>query len=198
MITLHDDTFLQLKDLANKEGIYMVGDIIKYIKEENDEQAQYLEECLMRHKSISKERYTVSQRILKQNVELRNQQERLNILVQELSEETQLLQVEKNKNEELLKVTKDQQLHTEEKLTFAQEQRKLDIINNGLRWVLIFLGLVLLFSFIIIMTVIISGDKNYEIILNPVFNIFSSFLVGGLSIVGSLLGVKQVMDKKNT
>jgi hypothetical protein len=131
-------------------------------------------------------------------VELRNQQERLNILVQELSEETQLLQVEKNKNEELLKVTKDQQLHTEEKLTFAQEQRKLDIINNGLRWVLIFLGLVLLFSFIIIMTVIISGDKNYEIILNPVFNIFSSFLVGGLSIVGSLLGVKQVMDKKNT
>ncbi len=212
----------QLLELAKSKNIYLEGNIIKLIEDDDPEFEQYLKDAAEKDKESRRKRLEITKKIQLQNSELSKLNEENSKMMQDL--EQTLKNVEESKqqieqqNNELLQWREDNEKMQEElkdavkKSEVARleaEQAKenaendLDIMQKKTQFELI--GTIVKVSLFVILGVgvittgmyvmaIMSGVDT-SVIGSTWSNIIGILLTNAFSIIGTIMGVKYASEK---
>jgi multidrug efflux pump subunit AcrB len=224
MIRLNQNSEDELIRILDSKSIGLEGNIIKLFETDNDEFKSYLTRCVEKDKESRRKRLEITKKVQIQNNELSNlnleNQKMLENLQSTLKEaEEQKIKI-KAQNEELIewrveneKIQQDLQkemIKSENARIQAEEAKKnaindLDILQKRNQTELI--STIVKFSLCIIVGVgifttgvyiftVIQG-KDTQIIGAVWSNTFGILLTNAFSIVGTIMGVKYALEKKD-
>ena len=178
---LSNDTAQQLLNLWKTKKVGLEGNILKVIQTKDEEFQRYLDEAKQRDIDIRRKRLDVTKQVQQQNKELIESQAEREKLMIELQES--LEQSEKLKNAAV------------EDLESLQKRTQFELIGLIVKVALSVIGAVCILTTILYFYVISKG-LNATIIESTWSNLFGIILTNSFSIIGTIMGVKHMQDKK--
>lgn len=182
-IKFDDETIKELLALYNKKKIGLEGNIIKVIKTDNEEFANYLKDCIDKDNDSRRKRLDITKKVQTQNTELtkwRNENERITA---ELN--TALKQAEEAKN------------NAENDLDILQKKTQFELIGIIVKVALyMIIGVGVITSIIYVVSILYNSKESHDI-GDTWSNMFGILLTNAFSIIGTIMGVKYASDRNN-
>lgn len=178
---LSNDTAVQLLNLWKTKKVGLEGNILKVIQTKNEEFQKYIDEAKQRDNDQRRKRLEVTKQVQSQNKDLIESQADREKLMIELQES--LAQSEKLKNAAV------------EDLETLQKRTQFELIGLIVKVALSVIGAVCILTTILYLYVISKG-LNSTIIETTWSNLFGIILTNSFSIIGTIMGVKHMADKK--
>lgn len=178
---LSNDTAVQLLHLWKTKKVGLEGNILKVIQTKDEEFQRYIDEAKQRDNDQRRKRLEVTKQVQSQNKDLIESQADREKLMIELQES--LAQSEKLKNAAV------------EDLETLQKRTQFELIGLIVKVALSVIGAVCILTTILYLYVISKG-LNSTIIETTWSNLFGIILTNSFSIIGTIMGVKHMADKK--
>lgn len=178
---LSNDTAVQLLHLWKTKKVGLEGNILKVIQTKDEEFQKYIDEAKQRDNDQRRKRLEVTKQVQSQNKDLIESQADREKLMIELQES--LAQSEKLKNAAV------------EDLETLQKRTQFELIGLIVKVALSVIGAVCILTTILYLYVISKG-LNSTIIETTWSNLFGIILTNSFSIIGTIMGVKHMADKK--
>ena len=178
---LSNDTAVQLLNLWKTKKVGLEGNILKVIQTKDEEFQKYIDEAKQRDNDQRRKRLEVTKQVQSQNKDLIESQADREKLMIELQES--LAQSEKLKNAAV------------EDLETLQKRTQFELIGLIVKVALSVIGAVCILTTILYLYVISKG-VNSTIIETTWSNLFGIILTNSFSIIGTIMGVKHMADKK--
>ena len=178
---LSNDTAVQLLNLWKTKKVGLEGNILKVIQTKDEEFQKYIDEAKQRDNDQRRKRLEVTKQVQSQNKDLIESQSDREKLMIELQES--LAQSEKLKNAAV------------EDLETLQKRTQFELIGLIVKVALSVIGAVCILTTILYLYVISKG-LNSTIIETTWSNLFGIILTNSFSIIGTIMGVKHMADKK--
>lgn len=178
---LSNDTAVQLLNLWKTKKVGLEGNILKVIQTKDEEFQKYIDEAKQRDNDQRRKRLEVTKQVQSQNKDLIESQADREKLMIELQES--LAQSEKLKNAAV------------EDLETLQKRTQFELIGLIVKVALSVIGAVCILTTILYLYVISKG-LNSTIIETTWSNLFGIILTNSFSIIGTIMGVKHMADKK--
>jgi len=178
---LNNDTALQLLNLWKTKKVGLEGNILKVIQTKDEEFQKYIDEAKQRDNETRRKRLEVTKQVQQQNKDLIESQAEREKLMIELQES--LAQSEKLKNAAV------------EDLETLQKRTQFELIGLIVKVALSVIGAVCILTTILYFYVISKGLDS-TIIESTWSNLFGIILTNSFSIIGTIMGVKHMADKK--
>ena len=178
---LSNDTAVQLLNLWKTKKVGLEGNILKVIQTKDEEFQKYIDEAKQRDNDKRRKRLEVTKQVQSQNKDLIESQADREKLMIELQES--LAQSEKLKNAAV------------EDLETLQKRTQFELIGLIVKVALSVIGAVCILTTILYLYVISKG-LNSTIIETTWSNLFGIILTNSFSIIGTIMGVKHMADKK--
>ena len=178
---LSNDTAVQLLNLWKTKKVGLEGNILKVIQTKDEEFQKYIDEAKQRDNDQRRKRLEVTKQVQSQNKDLIESQAEREKLMIELQES--LAQSEKLKNAAV------------EDLETLQKRTQFELIGLIVKVALSVIGAVCILTTILYLYVISKG-LNSTIIETTWSNLFGIILTNSFSIIGTIMGVKHMADKK--
>ena len=178
---LSNDTAVQLLNLWKTKKVGLEGNILKVIQTKDEEFQKYIDEAKQRDNDQRRKRLEVTKQVQSQNKDLIESQAEREKLMIELQES--LAQSEKLKNAAV------------EDLETLQKRTQIELIGLIVKVALSVIGAVCILTTILYLYVISKG-LNSTIIETTWSNLFGIILTNSFSIIGTIMGVKHMADKK--
>ena len=178
---LSNDTAVQLLNLWKTKKVGLEGNILKVIQTKDEEFQRYIDEAKQRDNDQRRKRLEVTKQVQSQNKDLIESQADREKLMIELQES--LAQSEKLKNAAV------------EDLETLQKRTQFELIGLIVKVALSVIGAVCILTTILYLYVISKG-LNSTIIETTWSNLFGIILTNSFSIIGTIMGVKHMADKK--
>lgn len=182
-IRFDDKTIKELISLYDKKKIGLEGNIIKLIKTDNQEFADYLKACINKDNDSRRKRLDITKKIQSQNTELTQWREENERITDELN--IALKQTEEAKN------------NAENDLDILQKKTQFELIGIIVKvslYIIIGVGII---TSIMYGISILSGSKESHDIGDTWSNMFGILLTNAFSIIGTIMGVKYASEKIN-
>jgi hypothetical protein len=180
-VILSNDTAVQLLTLWKTKKVGLEGNILKVIQTKDEEFQKYIDEAKQRDNDQRRKRLEVTKQVQSQNKDLIESQADREKLMIELQES--LAQSEKLKNAAV------------EDLETLQKRTQFELIGLIVKVALSVIGAVCILTTILYLYVISKG-LNSTIIETTWSNLFGIILTNSFSIIGTIMGVKHMADKK--
>jgi hypothetical protein len=180
-VILSNDTAVQLLNLWKTKKVGLEGNILKVIQTKDEEFQKYIDEAKQRDNDQRRKRLEVTKQVQSQNKDLIESQADREKLMIELQES--LAQSEKLKNAAV------------EDLETLQKRTQFELIGLIVKVALSVIGAVCILTTILYLYVISKG-LNSTIIETTWSNLFGIILTNSFSIIGTIMGVKHMADKK--
>jgi len=180
-VILSNDTAVQLLNLWKTKKVGLEGNILKVIQTKDQEFQKYIDEAKQRDNDQRRKRLEVTKQVQSQNKDLIESQADREKLMIELQES--LAQSEKLKNAAV------------EDLETLQKRTQFELIGLIVKVALSVIGAVCILTTILYLYVISKG-LNSTIIETTWSNLFGIILTNSFSIIGTIMGVKHMADKK--
>lgn len=178
---LSNDTAVQLLNLWKTKKVGLEGNILKVIQTKDEEFQKYIDEAKIRDNETRRKRLEVTKQVQQQNKDLIESQAEREKLMIELQES--LAQSEKLKNAAV------------EDLETLQKRTQFELIGLIVKVALSVIGAVCILTTILYFYVISKGLDS-TIIESTWSNLFGIILTNSFSIIGTIMGVKHMADKK--
>ena len=178
---LSNDTAVQLLHLWKTKKVGLEGNILTVIQTKDEEFQKYIDEAKQRDNDQRRKRLEVTKQVQSQNKDLIESQADREKLMIELQES--LAQSEKLKNAAV------------EDLETLQKRTQFELIGLIVKVALSVIGAVCILTTILYLYVISKG-LNSTIIETTWSNLFGIILTNSFSIIGTIMGVKHMADKK--
>lgn len=214
----------QLIELANSKNIYLEGNIIKLIDDDNDADfKEYLQQASIKDKDSRKKRLDMTKQVQSQNRDLISWKEENEKIQSELRlslEQTEESMKEANlakdeaerMKEEAERLRVDAEISKEEAIRAKREAEKakdvaLDDLNllqkktqNELIGIIVKVSLLVIIGVALITTAVyliaIFTGKDTQVIASTWSNIIGILLTNAFSIIGTIMGIKYASDDK--
>ena len=178
---LSNDTAQQLLNLWKTKKVGLEGNVLKVIQTTDEEFQRYIDEAKQRDNETRRKRLEVTKQVQSQNKDLIESQSDREKLMIELQES--LAQSEMLKNAAV------------EDLESLQKRTQFELIGLIVKVALSVIGAVCILTTILYLYVISKG-LNSTIIETTWSNLFGIILTNSFSIIGTIMGVKHMADKK--
>ena len=178
---LSNDTAQQLLNLWKTKKIGLEGNVLKVIQTTDEEFQRYIDEAKQRDQETRRKRLEITKQVQSQNKDLIESQadrEKLMIDLQESLAQSEIL-----KNAAV------------EDLESLQKRTQFELIGLIVKVALSVIGAVCILTTILYLYVISKG-LNSTIIETTWSNLFGIILTNSFSIIGTIMGVKHMADKK--
>lgn len=190
MIKFDQDTKQKLKELYQKRGIGLEGNIIRMIDSSDDaEFATYLQTCSDKDKDNRRKRLEITKQIQTQNKELVESQQANQQLMVELQEALDSAEQLRCDAEKARDAAMDD-------LDMMQKRTQFELIN-----LIVKVSLIIIIGVGFITTTIymvaLFADKDTQIIGSTWSNMFGILLTNAFSIIGTIMGVKYASEKSD-
>jgi predicted RNase H-like nuclease (RuvC/YqgF family) len=182
-VRFDDKTIKELISLYDKKKIGLEGNIIKLIKTDNQEFADYLKACIDKDNDSRRKRLDITKRVQAQNTELTKWREENERITDELN--VALKQAEEAKN------------NAENDLDILQKKTQFELIGVIVKvslYIIIGVGII---TSIMYGISILSGSRESHDIGDTWSNMFGILLTNAFSIIGTIMGVKYASEKIN-
>ena len=182
-VRFDDKTIKELISLYDKKKIGLEGKIIKLIKTDNQEFADYLKACIDKDNDSRRKRLDITKRVQAQNTELTKWREENERITDELN--VALKQAEEAKN------------NAENDLDILQKKTQFELIGVIVKvslYIIIGVGII---TSIMYGISILSGSRESHDIGDTWSNMFGILLTNAFSIIGTIMGVKYASEKIN-
>ena len=178
---LSNDTAQQLLNLWKTKKVGLEGNVLKVIQTTDEEFQRYIDEAKQRDADVRRKRLEITKQVQSQNKDLIESQADREKLMIELQES--LAQSEMLKNAAV------------EDLESLQKRTQFELIGLIVKVALSVIGAVCILTTILYLYVISKG-LNSTIIETTWSNLFGIILTNSFSIIGTIMGVKHMADKK--
>lgn len=178
---LSNDTAQQLLNLWKTKKVGLEGNVLKVIQTTDEEFQRYIDEAKQRDNETRRKRLEITKQVQSQNKDLIESQADREKLMIELQES--LAQSEMLKNAAV------------EDLESLQKRTQFELIGLIVKVALSVIGAVCILTTILYLYVISKG-LNSTIIETTWSNLFGIILTNSFSIIGTIMGVKHMADKK--
>ena len=178
---LSNDTAQQLLNLWKTKKVGLEGNVLKVIQTTDEEFQRYIDEAKQRDNETRRKRLEITKQVQSQNKDLIESQSDREKLMIELQES--LAQSEMLKNAAV------------EDLESLQKRTQFELIGLIVKVALSVIGAVCILTTILYLYVISKG-LNSTIIETTWSNLFGIILTNSFSIIGTIMGVKHMADKK--
>ena len=178
---LSNDTAQQLLNLWKTKKVGLEGNVLKVIQTTDEEFQRYIDEAKQRDQETRRKRLEVTKQVQQQNKDLIESQADREKLMIDLQES--LAQSEMLKNAAV------------EDLESLQKRTQFELIGLIVKVALSVIGAVCILTTILYLYVISKG-LNSTIIETTWSNLFGIILTNSFSIIGTIMGVKHMADKK--
>ena len=178
---LSNDTAQQLLDLWKTKKVGLEGNVLKVIQTTDEEFQRYIDEAKQRDQETRRKRLEITKQVQSQNKDLIESQADREKLMIDLQES--LAQSEMLKNAAV------------EDLESLQKRTQFELIGLIVKVALSVIGAVCILTTILYLYVISKG-LNSTIIETTWSNLFGIILTNSFSIIGTIMGVKHMADKK--
>ena len=178
---LSNDTAQQLLNLWKTKKVGLEGNVLKVIQTTDEEFQRYIDEAKQRDQETRRKRLEITKQVQSQNKDLIESQadrEKLMIYLQESLAQSEML-----KNAAV------------EDLESLQKRTQFELIGLIVKVALSVIGAVCILTTILYLYVISKG-LNSTIIETTWSNLFGIILTNSFSIIGTIMGVKHMADKK--
>jgi len=180
-VILSNDTAQQLLNLWKTKKVGLEGNILKVIQTTDEEFQRYIDEAKQRDQETRRKRLEITKQVQSQNKDLIESQADREKLMIDLQES--LAQSEMLKNAAV------------EDLESLQKRTQFELIGLIVKVALSVIGAVCILTTILYLYVISKG-LNSTIIETTWSNLFGIILTNSFSIIGTIMGVKHMADKK--
>jgi len=180
-VILSNDTAQQLLNLWKTKKVGLEGNILKVIQTTDEEFQKYIDEAKQRDQETRRKRLEITKQVQSQNKDLIESQADREKLMIDLQES--LAQSEMLKNAAV------------EDLESLQKRTQFELIGLIVKVALSVIGAVCILTTILYLYVISKG-LNSTIIETTWSNLFGIILTNSFSIIGTIMGVKHMADKK--
>jgi hypothetical protein len=180
-VILSNDTAQQLLNLWKTKKVGLEGNVLKVIQTTDEEFQRYIDEAKQRDADVRRKRLEITKQVQSQNKDLIESQADREKLMIELQES--LAQSEMLKNAAV------------EDLESLQKRTQFELIGLIVKVALSVIGAVCILTTILYLYVISKG-LNSTIIETTWSNLFGIILTNSFSIIGTIMGVKHMADKK--
>jgi hypothetical protein len=180
-VILSNDTAQQLLDLWKTKKVGLEGNVLKVIQTTDEEFQRYIDEAKQRDQETRRKRLEITKQVQSQNKDLIESQADREKLMIDLQES--LAQSEMLKNAAV------------EDLESLQKRTQFELIGLIVKVALSVIGAVCILTTILYLYVISKG-LNSTIIETTWSNLFGIILTNSFSIIGTIMGVKHMADKK--
>jgi hypothetical protein len=180
-VILSNDTAQQLLNLWKTKKVGLEGNVLKVIQTTDEEFQRYIDEAKQRDNETRRKRLEITKQVQSQNKDLIESQADREKLMIELQES--LAQSEMLKNAAV------------EDLESLQKRTQFELIGLIVKVALSVIGAVCILTTILYLYVISKG-LNSTIIETTWSNLFGIILTNSFSIIGTIMGVKHMADKK--
>ena len=178
---LSNDTAQQLLNLWKTKKVGLEGNVLKVIQTTDEEFQRYIDEAKQRDQETRRKRLEITKQVQSQNKDLIESQADREKLMIDLQES--LAQSEMLKNAAV------------EDLESLQKRSQFELIGLIVKVALSVIGAVCILTTILYLYVISKG-LNSTIIETTWSNLFGIILTNSFSIIGTIMGVKHMADKK--
>ena len=178
---LSNDTAQQLLNLWKTKKVGLEGNVLKVIQTTDEEFQKYIDEAKQRDQETRRKRLEITKQVQSQNKDLIESQADREKLMIDLQES--LAQSEMLKNAAV------------EDLESLQKRTQFELIGLIVKVALSVIGAVCILTTILYLYVISKG-LNSTIIETTWSNLFGIILTNSFSIIGTIMGVKHMADKK--
>ena len=175
------DTAQQLLNLWKTKKVGLEGNVLKVIQTTDEEFQRYIDEAKQRDQETRRKRLEITKQVQSQNKDLIESQADREKLMIDLQES--LAQSEMLKNAAV------------EDLESLQKRTQFELIGLIVKVALSVIGAVCILTTILYLYVISKG-LNSTIIETTWSNLFGIILTNSFSIIGTIMGVKHMADKK--
>ena len=176
-----NDTAQQLLNLWKTKKVGLEGNVLKVIQTTDEEFQRYIDEAKQRDQETRRKRLEITKQVQSQNKDLIESQADREKLMIDLQES--LAQSEMLKNAAV------------EDLESLQKRTQFELIGLIVKVALSVIGAVCILTTILYLYVISKG-LNSTIIETTWSNLFGIILTNSFSIIGTIMGVKHMADKK--
>jgi hypothetical protein len=180
-VILSNDTAQQLLNLWKTKKVGLEGNVLKVIQTTDEEFQRYIDEAKQRDQETRRKRLEITKQVQSQNKDLIQSQADREKLMIDLQES--LAQSEMLKNAAV------------EDLESLQKRTQFELIGLIVKVALSVIGAVCILTTILYLYVISKG-LNSTIIETTWSNLFGIILTNSFSIIGTIIGVKHMADKK--
>jgi hypothetical protein len=180
-VILSHDTAQQLLNLWKTKKVGLEGNVLKVIQTTDEEFQRYIDEAKQRDQETRRKRLEITKQVQSQNKDLIESQADREKLMIDLQES--LAQSEMLKNAAV------------EDLESLQKRTQFELIGLIVKVALSVIGAVCILTTILYLYVISKG-LNSTIIETTWSNLFGIILTNSFSIIGTIMGVKHMADKK--
>jgi hypothetical protein len=180
-VILSNDTAQQLLNLWKTKKVGLEGNVLKVIQTTDEEFQRYIDEAKQRDQETRRKRLEITKQVQSQNKDLIQSQADREKLMIDLQES--LAQSEMLKNAAV------------EDLESLQKRTQFELIGLIVKVALSVIGAVCILTTILYLYVISKG-LNSTIIETTWSNLFGIILTNSFSIIGTIMGVKHMADKK--
>jgi hypothetical protein len=180
-VILSNDTAQQLLNLWKTKKVGLEGNVLKVIQTTDEEFQRYIDEAKQRDNDVRRKRLEITKQVQSQNKDLIESQADREKLMIDLQES--LAQSEMLKNAAV------------EDLESLQKRTQFELIGLIVKVALSVIGAVCILTTILYLYVISKG-LNSTIIETTWSNLFGIILTNSFSIIGTIMGVKHMADKK--
>jgi hypothetical protein len=180
-VILSNDTAQQLLNLWKTKKVGLEGNVLKVIQTTDEEFQRYIDEAKQRDQETRRKRLEITKQVQSQNKDLIESQADREKLMIELQES--LAQSEMLKNAAV------------EDLESLQKRTQFELIGLIVKVALSVIGAVCILTTILYLYVISKG-LNSTIIETTWSNLFGIILTNSFSIIGTIMGVKHMAEKK--
>jgi hypothetical protein len=180
-VILSNDTAQQLLNLWKTKKVGLEGNVLKVIQTTDEEFQKYIDEAKQRDQETRRKRLEITKQVQSQNKDLIQSQADREKLMIDLQES--LAQSEMLKNAAV------------EDLESLQKRTQFELIGLIVKVALSVIGAVCILTTILYLYVISKG-LNSTIIETTWSNLFGIILTNSFSIIGTIMGVKHMADKK--
>ena len=178
---LSNDTAQQLLNLWKTKKVGLEDNVLKVIQTTDEEFQRYIDEAKQRDQETRRKRLEITKQVQSQNKDLIESQADREKLMIDLQES--LAQSEMLKNAAV------------EDLESLQKRTQFELIGLIVKVALSVIGAVCILTTILYLYVISKG-LNSTIIETTWSNLFGIILTNSFSIIGTIMGVKHMADKK--
>jgi len=182
VIKLTEEIENQFIQLGEKQGVYLEGNIIKVINDENANFKTYLEQAQIKDADNRKKRLEITKQIQDKNKELTEKQTENDALMLQLQEA--LNKAEQAKNNAL------------NDLSVLQKRSQTELIGEIVKialLVIVGVGIVVTGMYLYSMA---TNSTETTLIGNTWSNLFGILLTNSFSIIGTIMGVKYADSKE--
>jgi hypothetical protein len=180
-VILSNDTAQQLLNLWKTKKVGLEGNVLKVIQTTDEEFQRYIDEAKQRDQETRRKRLEITKQVQSQNKDLIESQADREKLMIDLQQS--LAQSEMLKNAAV------------EDLESLQKRTQFELIGLIVKVALSVIGAVCILTTILYLYVISKG-LNSTIIETTWSNLFGIILTNSFSIIGTIMGVKHMADKK--